>query len=140
MTSRKASLPTSGTCLKDSVFYSHIAQRKISTMVRVFPLLFSLPPPSLPLLPLSPSSLSLLSLSLSLLPLSLLPLSPLSCTQERMILILFSIFCSSVLYFFSATPPNEKLDKEIIASQIRFRMGNILENTDQGVSLSVFVM
>jgi hypothetical protein len=31
-----------------------------------------------------------------------------------------------------ATPPNEKLDKEIIASQIRSRMGHILENTDQG--------
>ena len=33
-----------------------------------------------------------------------------------------------------ATPPNEQVDKELVSSQIRSRMGHVLENADQTVS------
>ena len=43
-----------------------------------------------------------------------------------------SLSCSTHTYI--ATPPNEQIDKEHVASQIRSRMGCILDSADQRVS------
>ena len=38
-----------------------------------------------------------------------------------------------------ATPPNERVDKELVSSQIRSRMGHVLENADQTVRVTRYI-